>query len=180
MSELEKSTSSSRECDLCNECCVVYKLDFLNKPAGVLCHHYDPKIGCVIHNKPEQHPVCRNYQCLYKNAAVNVPRPDKAGYIFASAIRVEDALIVSMMFRTIPSSERFQEVVAKFNEDNPTLVKDQKMIFWSPAHAGPGLFIAAFGFSGEELQKLQENKLARMLSIIEESKNITKKAMNAR
>lgn len=126
---------AERSCDKCNLCCIVYQLDFLNKPAGTLCHFYDPEVGCSIHNKPEQHPVCRGYKCLYKNEAIDLPRPDTVGYVFEYSIVVDGLRIVAVKFKEPVDLKAFSEVVDQFEKDNPGLTTEP-IVYWTKKPGG--------------------------------------------
>jgi hypothetical protein len=148
---------------------MIPKIDFLDKPAGVLCKHYKQYIGCELHDKPEYFSVCRNYQCLYKNPALNLSQPDTVGYIFSSSVQIEDALIVAIAFKDIPNYLRFEEVVKKFEVNNHELIYQQKIVYWTYVDTGLAAIFREFPIG---------NHSKRIIQMIDDSKSAVSEKMN--
>lgn len=70
-----------RVCGECRECCHVFPLPVLDKPAGVWCRLLGPG-GCTVHDdgQPE---VCRRYACYWLDheSLPEEARPDRAGMV---------------------------------------------------------------------------------------------------
>ncbi|MEQ1919188.1 MAG: hypothetical protein ABL955_08320 [Elusimicrobiota bacterium] len=70
-----------RQCGECRQCCNVFPLPVLDKPAGVWCRLLGPG-GCTVHDNglPE---VCRQYACYWLDHE-SLPeefRPDRLGMV---------------------------------------------------------------------------------------------------
>ncbi|MDP3541766.1 MAG: LysM peptidoglycan-binding domain-containing protein [Elusimicrobiota bacterium] len=70
-----------RTCGECRECCKVFPLPALDKPAGVWCRLLGP-VGCTVHDlgQPE---VCSRYACwwLEHEGLPEEARPDRIGLV---------------------------------------------------------------------------------------------------
>ena len=70
-------------CGDCTLCCELLPINWLNKPANVLCKFCDK--GCAIHATKDKE--CKNFECAYfqsKNAHIDL-RPDNSKIIFEKA-----------------------------------------------------------------------------------------------
>jgi hypothetical protein len=70
-----------RKCGECRQCCNVFPLPALDKPAGVWCRLLGPG-GCTVHDlgQPE---VCSRYACywLEHESLPDESRPDRVGMV---------------------------------------------------------------------------------------------------
>lgn len=85
-----------RKCGECRQCCVVFPLPALDKPAGVPCRLLGPA-GCTVHGEG-QPEVCRRYACywLEHEDLPDEARPDRTGMV------VTESGTVSIGGRGIP------------------------------------------------------------------------------
>lgn len=69
----------ARPCGDCKACCVVFRVEELQKPAKVACKNLG-NIGCAIYSaRPSS---CRNYQCVWSQGFFGVnQRPDLLGLV---------------------------------------------------------------------------------------------------
>ena len=70
-----------RKCGPCNVCCVLMKVEELEKPAGAICPNLGGTIGgwkrCMIYEERPQ--GCRAFRCEWlRGAASSKDRPDKS------------------------------------------------------------------------------------------------------
>ena len=74
-----------RKCGECRQCCNVFPLPALDKPAGVWCRLLGPG-GCTVHDlgQPE---VCRQYACywLEHEGLSEESRPDRVGMVMTES-----------------------------------------------------------------------------------------------
>jgi len=68
------------ECGECTLCCTLLPIEWLGKPADVICEHCDK--GCMIHET--KHHECASFECSWLQSGVDNPdlRPDRCGVIF--------------------------------------------------------------------------------------------------
>jgi hypothetical protein len=76
-----KKPLKARACDGCTECCIVFAVDELLKPARQRCQHVVDHTGCTRYEtRPD---ACRKFACLWAQGVIpKWARPDKAGIIF--------------------------------------------------------------------------------------------------
>lgn len=74
-----------RTCGECRECCRVFPLPALDKPAGEWCRLLGPG-GCTVHG-PGQPEVCRLYSCYWLDheELPGEARPDRVGLVVTEA-----------------------------------------------------------------------------------------------
>ena len=88
-------------CGDCNECCIVFKIEDLNKEIHTPCEHLCEK-GCGIYEtRPD---ACRKFQCLYLISDWDESlRPDKSGIMIGhfpdgyKALRLKDEVNIEMI-----------------------------------------------------------------------------------
>jgi hypothetical protein len=82
-----------RSCGDCTFCCKPLAIEELQKPAGILCGHCKPGVGCGIY--PDRPEACRGFQCAWLTTDI-LPedwRPDK---IKAMVVGGAEAKVLTM------------------------------------------------------------------------------------
>lgn len=75
-----------RKCGDCQLCCKLLPITELGKPCGTKCSNQKFGVGCKVHGTYSQPQSCKLWNCWWvMNPALNLPRPDRAGYMIDTA-----------------------------------------------------------------------------------------------
>lgn len=71
-----------RDCGECSECCILYRIEDLDKQSNIRCSHLKCNGHCSIYD--DRPPVCKEFLCTWKKGKhlTEDERPDKLGVIF--------------------------------------------------------------------------------------------------
>ena len=73
-----------KPCGECRECCKVFPVPVLKKPAGVWCQ-FACASGCSVHG-PAMPAICRAYDCYWRDHDLHdALRPDRLGIVITEA-----------------------------------------------------------------------------------------------
>ncbi len=81
---LDFALPPAKPCGECSLCCKILRINVLEKPAGVWCHHFAKGQGCSIHaSSPGE---CRRFQCYWTLSDVlgEEWRPDRSKLVIWS------------------------------------------------------------------------------------------------
>jgi len=75
----EELDNSLRSCEGCNACCIVFRIDALEKAPGIPCEHLAGKRCGIYLDRPQ---TCRNYHCPWiRGLLPNWMKPAKCGVL---------------------------------------------------------------------------------------------------
>lgn len=117
--------SSHRSCGDCQACCVVFRVDELDKAAREPCKNLiqigaNRAGGCGIHDS--RPPVCRHYECVWLQGFFkSVDRPDLLGLIVSFAeedneLRRETGIQLMVVNETWEGAAETEEAKAFLSE----------------------------------------------------------------
>lgn len=121
----------ARTCDGCTLCCKTERVEYLQKPKGVLCKHCDGS-GCSIH--AQRPAACRNFHCLWllDPAMPDDMKPSLIGAYAYGAVENGHLNVVS----TDGQEERLVEYVTQ-ERGLHAMVERGHMIEFVPAQGRP-------------------------------------------
>ena len=75
-----------KSCGECSLCCKILRINVLEKPAGVWCHHFAKGAGCSIHSAAPRE--CQRFQCYWSisDAMGEEWRPDRSKLVIWSNV----------------------------------------------------------------------------------------------
>ena len=90
---------NTRVCGGCTACCLTHEILEIKKPAGKLCPHCAPGVGCNIY---DHRPLgCSLFRCDWlKGSIIESSRPDRSGVVFDSCSR-KDTPGQKVLFETL-------------------------------------------------------------------------------
>lgn len=71
----------TRECSGCSLCCRLLPVLEIGKKAAQRCHNQKLRKGCLVHGTPAQPMTCRIWSCHWLRSDIDLPRPDRSGYV---------------------------------------------------------------------------------------------------